>query len=245
MSKKSILILGAKSDIGISVAHRFASEGFDVYLAARNSINLKDDCSDIKIRYDVNSSFHEFDVLKLDTHEHFILSLPEIPNVVLSAVGYLGEQNKDQFDFRQAIKVIRTNYEGVVNIFGLFANHFEKRGYGTLIGISSVAGDRGRSLNYIYGSAKAGLSAYLSGLRNRLYSKGINVITVKPGFVNTKMTSKLKMNPLLTTNSSRVSKYIYEAYKYKKTVVYITKIWFIIMIFIKLIPEKIFRMLKF
>jgi len=244
MSKKSILILGAKSDIGISVAHRFAHEGFDVLLAARNSINLKNECSDIKIRYSVNSTFHEFDALRVDTHEEFILSLPNLPNVVLSAVGYLGEQNEDQINFRKALKVIRINYEGVVNILGLFANQFEKRGHGTLIAISSVAGDRGRSSNYIYGSAKAGLSTFLSGLRNRLYSKGINVITIKPGFVNTKMTSKLKLNPLLTTNSFKVSKYIYEAYKYKKTVVYITKIWFIIMFIIKLIPEQIFRMLK-
>lgn len=244
MNQKTILILGAKSDIGIAVARIFAQNGFDVYLASRNSKTLINYCNDINIRYNVSACFFEFDAVLFDTHENFVSSLPILPDVVLSAVGYLGNQKESELDFRKALLVIKTNYLGIENILSLFANQFEKRGSGTLIGISSVAGDRGRSSNYIYGSAKAGLSAYLSGLRNRLYKKGVNVITVKPGFVLTKMTSNLNLNILLTTNPTKVSRDIYKAYQKKKDIIYVTKIWSFIMIFIRLIPEKIFKKLS-
>ena len=181
MKKKILLVLGARSDIGLSVAHRFAKEEFDLQLAARNAYTLKNDCSDISIRYNVKSTFHEFDALDINSHEKFILSLPQIPDVVISSIGSLGIQSEDQLDVLNTVNIIRTNYEGVVSIFSLLANSFLERGSGTLIGISSVAGDRGRSSNYIYGSAKAGLTAFLSGLRNRLYPFNVGVITVKPG----------------------------------------------------------------
>ena len=126
----------------------------------------------------------------------------------------------------------------------LFANYFERRGSGTIIGISSVAGDRGRSSNYIYGSSKAGLSVFLSGLRNRLQAHGVNVITVKPGFVKTKMTSKINLPSIFTTTPYKVSEYIFKAYKSKKKIVYITSRWWIIMLIVRAIPENIFIKLK-
>ena len=107
-----------------------------------------------------------------------------------------------------------------------------------------MAGDRGRASNYIYGSAKAGLNAFLSGLRNRLYPYGVNVITVKPGYVRTKMTSGLKLPKALTTNPEKVSSIIYEGYKNKKDILYVLPIWKLIMILIKLIPESIFKRMK-
>src|ERR1700709_2942426 len=100
---------------------------------------------------------------------------------------------------------MRTNYEGPALILGMFAERFLKRGAGSIIGISSVAGDRGRGSNYIYGSAKAGFSAFLSGLRNRLASKGVHVITVKPGFVDTKMTEGMNLPSLLTAQPEEVA----------------------------------------
>ena len=191
--ENTLLVLGAKSDIGIAVAHRFAKEGYDIQLAARNSGALKDDCSDIKIRYDVKATFHELDALDISSHEYFISSLPKIPDVAVYSIGALGDQKESENNIIQSIEIIRTNFEGLVSIFGHLANFFQERGSGSLIGISSVAGDRGRATNYIYGSAKAGFSAFLSGLRNRLYPFGVDVITVKPGFVRTKMTYNMKL----------------------------------------------------
>ncbi len=244
MTRKTVLVLGAKSDIGIALAHRFAKEGYDVQLAARNSNRLKEDCFDINIRYGINATFYEFDALDLNSHENFILSLKKTPDIAIYAIGALGNQKEDEKNIKQSIEIIRTNFEGLVSIFGIFANYFKKRGSGTLIGISSVAGDRGRGSNYIYGSAKAGVSTFLSGLRNSLNPFGIHVITVKPGFVKTKMTSHLKLPKKLTTNPKIVANSIYYAYKSRKNIVYIKPIWKYIMQFIKVIPESFFKKMK-
>lgn len=244
MTNKTLLLLGAKSDIGLAIAHRFAKEGFDIQLAARNSENLRDDSADIKIRYGVNVSSHEFNVLDYDSHEKFISSLPTLPLVAISAIGLLGEQTQSEQDFRKAITIIRTNYEGVVSILDKIANHFQRRGSGTIIGISSVAGDRGRASNYIYGSSKAALTSFLSGLRNRLYLRGVNVLTVKPGYVRTKMTSHLNLPKYLTCNPKLVASEVFKSYKFKKEILYLPLIWFPIMLLLKAIPENIFKRLS-
>ncbi len=242
MKKETLLILGAKSDIGIALAHRFAKEGFDIQLAARNSENLKNDCSDLKIRYDVEVTAYEFDALDFKNHEKFIQNLSTLPTVAVSAIGTLG--NQDINDLENIINVVKTNYLGVITVLNLIGYQFTKRGYGTLIGISSVAGDRGRSSNYIYGSAKAGLTTFLSGLRNRINNQGVTVITVKPGYVLTKMTEHLNLPKLLTTNPMKAADQIYAAYKFKRDIIYITPIWKNIMKLIRLIPENIFKNLK-
>ncbi len=244
MKKKSLLVLGAKSDIGIAIAHRFAEEGCDVQLAARNSNTLKNDCSDIKIRYGVDATLHELDALNISSHEKFLSSLPKIPDIAIYSIGTLGEQKENEKNIAKSIEIIRINFEGLVSIFGHLANYFQERGSGSLIGISSVAGDRGRATNYIYGSSKAGLSAFLSGLRNRMYPYGVDVITVKPGFVKTKMTSHINLPKNLTTDSKKVANAIYQAYKYKKNIIYVKPIWKFIMQLIKLIPESFFKRMK-
>ena len=244
MKGETLLVLGAKSDIGIAVAHKFAKEGYDIQLAARNSETLKLDCSDIKIRYNVDATFHELDALNLNSHKNFFSSLPKLPSIAISAVGMLGNQQENEKDIQKSIEIIRTNFEGMVSILSYLANYFQIRGTGTIIGISSVAGDRGRASNYIYGSAKAGFSAFLSGLRNRLNPYGINVITVKPGFVRTKMTAHINLPYGLTANSHTVADSIYLAYKYKKNIIYVKPIWKYIMKFIELIPESIFKRMK-
>ena len=240
MTKNVLLILGAKSDIGMATAHRFAREGFDIQLAARNVDEIFSDCSDLSIRYGVNASCHEFDALDFSSHDEFINNLPRLPTVAISSIGLLGIQSDSEKNINQAITVMRTNYEGIVSILGSLSNKFKARGFGTLIAISSVAGDRGRGSNYIYGSAKAGLSAYLSGLRNSVHNNGINVITVKPGYVRTKMTSNQKLPKLLTTSPERVADSIFFAYKFKRKLIYIAPIWKYIMITIRLLPEWFF-----
>ena len=153
----------------------------------------------------------------------------------------MGEQKKSENNTKLRVKVLRTNYESPVNIISDFANIFENRGYGTIVGISSVAGDRGRSSNYIYGSAKAGFTTFLSGLRNRLAKKNVHVLTVIPGTVYTKMTLNSKLPKFFTSSPNEVAEDIYNAVIKKKNIIYTMKIWRFIMFIIKFIPEGIFK----
>ena len=239
MSKnKTILIIGAKSDIALAVAKKFASEGYNLQLAARNSSELDAMVSDFKIRYEINVSIHELDILKYDTFPRFIESLDFLPDIALCAVGILGSQIYDEKNLSDSALVMRTNYEGPALFLGEIASYFEKRGCGSIIGISSVAGIRGRASNYIYGSAKSGFTTFLSGLRNRVYKKNVNVLTILPGFVQTKMTSHLELTNILTKNPKSIADLIYQV-KFKNKEVFIFP-WKFIMFIIKIIPEKIF-----
>ena len=244
MSKDTVLIIGARSDIAISVAHCFAKEGYDIQLAARNKSSLDADKSDIELRYQVRVSLYNFDALDIDSHEHFVSSLPKLPIVAICAVGYMGVQTKNERDLLAAVNVMRSNFEGPASILSVLANHFEQRGSGTLVGISSVAGERGRAKNYVYGSAKAGFSAFLSGLRNRLAKKGVHVITVLPGFVATKMTKEISLPSKLTAKPDEVAIAILNAVKKKHNIIYVKKIWLLIMKLIRSIPEQFFKKMK-
>lgn len=244
MSKNYVLILGALSDIAKSTAHKFASNGSNLLLAARKTTDLKSAYEDFESRYNIDVNFYEFDVLKTNTHKSFIENLKEIPSVVICAIGYMGEQKENEKNTDYRTEVLRTNYEGPINIISELANILEAQGNGTIVGISSVAGDRGRAKNYIYGSAKAGFTTFLSGLRNRLNKKNVHVVTVLPGTVYTKMTTGLKLPKFFTSYPDKISNDIYLAVKKKKNIVYSMGIWRLIMIIIKLIPEEIFKKLK-
>lgn len=168
MSSRPVLILGARSDMALAIAHRFGMAGHPIQLAARNAQSLAAERDDIALRYDVEVSLHDFDALDTDSFAGFIDGLPALPHVAVSAVGYMGEQEENAADLQAATTVLRANFEGPALILAELANRFEARGSGTLVGISSVAGERGRATNYVYGAAKAGFTAFLSGLRNRL-----------------------------------------------------------------------------
>ena len=244
MSKKTVLILGAKSDIAMSTAHCFARAGYNLQLAARKVENLDSDKSNLELKYKIRVTLHDFDVLDIISHIHFANSLPRLPNIIICAIGFMGEQIKNEQDIEIASKVIRSNFEGPASIFAIFANLFEQRGSGTLVGISSVAGERGRAKNYIYGSSKAGFTAFLSGLRNRLSMKGVHVITVLPGFVATKMNANMKLPNKITSQPDDVGNAIFKAVKKRTNVIYVGSIWRIIMMIIKNIPEQIFKRMK-
>jgi short-subunit dehydrogenase len=141
----------------------------------------------------------------------------------------------------ETLKTIQTNYTGAVSILNIIAQDFAGRKSGAIAGISSVAGERGRQSNYIYGSAKAGFTAYLSGLRNSLYKDNVHVLTVLPGFVYTKMTENLDLPKLLTANPADVASAVYTGIKKKKNVIYVKWFWRWIMYIIKAIPESIFK----
>jgi short-subunit dehydrogenase len=241
---KQALILGATSDIARALAYKFAGEGYNLMLAARNSERLKELVSDIEIRHRVEAAVVEFNALAYDSHPAFYAALPHKPDVAICVFGYLGDQKTAQSDFGEAQKIIEANYTGVVSILNIIANDFEQRRSGVIIGISSVAGDRGRGSNYLYGSAKAGLTAYLSGLRNRLARANVHVITVKPGFVRTKMTANLPLPGPVTAKPEQVAKDIFKAYQAKKDQLYTLWMWRYLMFIIRNIPEPIFKRLN-
>lgn len=225
----------------MAVAHRFAKDGYDVQMAARNVQGLAKDKSDIELRYRVGVTLHEFDALDIASHDRFVDTLPQLPEVSVCAVGYMGEQAENEQDVQIASHVMRTNYEGPASILSVLANRFEERGSGTLVGISSVAGERGRATNYVYGSAKAGFTAFLSGLRNRLAKKGVHVVTVLPGFVWTRMTAGMDLPAKLTAEPDDAAAAVGGAVARKKDVIYVRPVWWVIMMIIRNIPELVFK----
>ena len=236
-----ILIIGAKSDIAKATAREYAKNGYDLYLAARNSEELETFVQDIVTRTERTVKTAELDILDYKSHQAFYDKLKEKPLGVISAVGYLGDQEKAQTDFGEAKQIMDTNYTGIVSLLNIIANDFEERRSGFIIGISSVAGDRGRKSNYIYGSAKAALTAYLSGLRNRLYDAQVHVLTVKPGFVATKMTEGMDLPERLTAQPEEVAEDIYKAQQKNKNVLYTKWSWRWVMLIIRNIPEFQFK----
>ena len=245
MNQKTILIIGAKSDLAIAVAYKFAKEGFNIQLAGRQIDDLSEMRADIKFRFNVNVSMFELDILNLVSFENFFKDLNTMPDIALCAVGLLGNQQKDQKNIDQTSLVMKTNFEAPAIFLGLLANIFEERKFGTIIGISSVAGERGRGSNYIYGSAKSGFTAFLSGLRNRLHPSNVRVISIIPGFIATKMTKNLELPSLLTANTNKLANKIYIVYcKGGSDIIFYKYIWTFIMMIIRLLPEKIFKKLN-
>ena len=236
-----VLIIGAKSDIAKATAREYAKHGYDIYLAARNVEELEAFSKDITVRSTSRVKLLELDILDYNSHQDFYESIEEKPLGVISVVGYLGEQEKAKSDFFETQKILNSNYTGVVSLFNIIANDFEKRRSGFLVGISSVAGDRGRKSNYIYGAAKAAFSTYLSGLRNRLYEAQVHVLTVKPGFVNTKMTEGMDLPEKLAAEPEEIAEDIFKAQQKNKNLLYTKWIWRWIMLIIRNIPECQFK----
>ena len=239
-----VLIVGAKSDIARAIAKEYAKHGYDLYLAARKINVLDEFANDINIKTQRVVKLLELDILDYERHQAFYNQLVEKPMGVISAVGYLGDQEKAQSNIREANQILDTNYTGIASLFNIIANDFEQRGSGFIVGISSVAGDRGRKSNYLYGSAKAAFTTYLSGLRNRLYEANVQVLTVKPGFVNTQMTAKMDLPTKLTAQPEEVAKDIYDAQNRKKDQLYTKWTWKWVMMIIKMIPEFKFKKKK-
>jgi short-subunit dehydrogenase len=239
------LILGATSDMAVSFSHLLAKNGVSLILIARNKEKLEKIAKDLQIRYQIDVKSIVFDLEK-DDLKLLQKNIKEPIDLFASFVGYLGDQKRAQTDPKEIDKIIQINYIKPVIITELLLELIKKSTSRSkiIIGISSVAGDRGRQSNYFYGSAKAGYIAYLSGLRNRLFKEGIHVLTVKPGFVYTSMTEDLSLPPLLTAKPEEVAKDIYKAALKKKNVLYTKWFWKYIMLIIKYLPEFIFKRLS-
>jgi decaprenylphospho-beta-D-erythro-pentofuranosid-2-ulose 2-reductase len=239
------LILGAKSDIARAIAQVWAENGYNLYLAGRKAATeIGLDARDLMIRYKVKATALEFDALAYGTHEAFYTALDPKPDVVVCVLGYMPRQQDSERDFAMAREVMATNYIGCANILSVAANDMEARRSGGIIGVSSVAGDRGRASNYFYGSAKAGFTAFLSGLRNRMALTGLHVMTVKPGFVHTKMTEGIPLPRLLTAQPAKTARDIFKAWEKRKDVLYTRWMWRWIMGIIRSIPEWKFKKMK-
>ncbi|MEJ7914483.1 MAG: SDR family oxidoreductase [Chitinophagaceae bacterium] len=238
------LILGATSDIGYAIAKKFAAEKYDIQLAARKTEGLHTFQTDLQIRFNISCSLHAFDALQFETHQAFYNGLPVKPLVVVYVIGYMNDNDIVRNNWNETLQTINTNYTGAVSILNIVAADFTEKKSGTIVGISSVAGNRGRGSNYIYGSAKAAFTAYLSGLRNKLFESNVHVLTVLPGFVNTKMTEHLNLPKILTAQPEEVGAAVYNAVIKKSNIIYVKWFWQWIMLIITAIPEAIFKKKK-
>ncbi len=241
----NVLILGATSGIARAVAAELARGKHDLVLAGRDLPELQAMATDLSLRHGVKARTLQMDFLDFGSHERGlrpVLTADGISGAVV-CFGYLGDQKLAQTDFAEARRILDTNFTACVSVCNLLAHHFEQRRTGFLCVLSSVAGDRGRQSNYTYGAAKGALSLYLQGLRNRLFPAGVRVITVKPGFVNTKMTYG-KEGMFLVAEPEAVARGIVKAIERGADVVYLPFFWRWIMLIIRSIPERVFKRMK-
>jgi len=239
-----VLILGGTSDIGQALATVYALNGYNLFLAAREPEKLERFAADLEIRNQVKVVLNEFDAVDFSAHQTFYESLNPQPAGTILCFGYLGTMPASSMAQQEILKTIEVNFTGCASILSIVANAYEKRRAGFIVGISSIAGERGRASNYVYGSTKAAVTAFLSGLRNRLHRSHVQVLTVKPGFVRTKMTKDLNLPAKVTATSEQVANHVFRAQQKRKEVIYSIRIWRFIMMIIRNIPEKIFKKLS-
>ena len=242
---KKVLIIGASSAIAEHCARIWAARGDELYLVSRNESHLRTIATDLKVRGASEMATNCVDLNDMDRHVEFLDAAEDAMgdvDVVLIAHGTLLNQKSCELSVEETLAEIRTNALSTVSLLTLIANRFEAERDGTICVISSVAGDRGRASNYVYGSAKAMITAFTSGLRQRLHKSNVAVVTIKPGFVDTPMTAEFKKG-LLWAKPSAVAEKIVRAIDRKKTEVYVPQFWWFVMLSIKLIPTKIFKRL--
>lgn len=240
-----MIVLGSTSEVAQAFVEKALQEGekFErIYLFTSNRETTERFARHIDVKFLQQSEIIELDLMKEIDYSRF----EQISSGLLfCATGYLGEGTEESlYDNKNTERIIDINYAKLIPVLNYFAHKFESRRSGTIIGLSSVAGDRGRQSNFIYGSAKAAFTAYLSGLRNYLFDRKVHVLTVKPGFMATKMTEGLPLNPKLTATPKQAAECIFKAYKRQKNVAYVLPVWGIIMLIIRNIPEFIFKKLK-
>jgi len=240
-----MIILGSNSEVAQAFVEECLANGEKfqtIYLLSSNPETTEKFAGHIQVKF-----FQHSEIIPLDLMNDIDYKTLEHINsdVLFCASGYLGLSTEEGlYDDENTERIIDVNYAKLVPVLNFFAKKMEAKRTGTMIVLSSVAGERGRQSNFIYGSAKAALTAYLSGLRNYLFDKKVHVLTVKPGFMDTKMTEGLPLNPTLTASPKKAAQGIYKAFKNKKNVAYVLPIWAIVMLIIRNVPEFIFKKLK-
>ncbi len=241
---RRVLILGATSSIARAVADCLCSEGDSVVLAGRNSDELNRIASDLSIRHETQVVAATLEATDFDAHAAFISRVVEELgglDGVVCALGVLGDQPRDSWDAGKAPTLVNVNLTAPVTLISLAVDAMSQSGF--VVGLSSVAGDRGRQSNYLYGAAKGGFSIFLDGLRNRLESSGIRVFTVKLGFVDTAMTYG-KEGLFLVARPEQIGRRVVRMLDRASGVYYVPPFWRLIMFVIRFIPEPIFKRLK-
>jgi len=246
MSKR-ILIVGATSSICRHISNELVQPGDSVCLAARNREELSNIAADLEIRNSPQAIFtRHFDSNEFDGHEQFVHEVSELLggiDIVVVATGVLGDQIKARSSTSDMLQIINSNFTGIATVLGHVANVMEYQKSGHIIVLSSVAGDRGRQSNYIYGAAKSAINAYMGGLRNRLFASGAKVTTVKLGFVDTKMIAGME-SAFLQASPEYIAKKLVSKITKSDGVIYLPWFWRYIMMIIIHIPVFIFKRLK-
>lgn len=241
---KRVVVLGATSAIAQHVARLYARKGASLFLVARNAGRLAAVADDLRVRGATQVESAVFDLDDAAAHDRLLDAAESAlgpADVVFVAHGVLGSRDAGP---DEAEAILRTDLAGPASLLLRAARRMEARRAGTLVALSSVAGDRGRAANPVYGAAKAGLTALLSALRQRLHPAGVSVVTVKPGFVDTPMTAHLPPLPF-AASPDRVARDIVRAVERGKDVVYTPAVWRLVMLVVRLLPEKLFKKLSF
>jgi len=241
------VIFGATSAIAVEVARLFASNADDLLLIARNSEKLEILRKDLLVRGASVVEVLKSDLACIESHQELLSKIDRIMpdyDTAFFAYGILGDQVHAQKSFEATKEILDVNFISVLSLITSIANHFEQIGSGVIAVICSVAGDRGRRSNYIYGTTKGALDIFLQGLRNRLSFNGVSVVTFKLGFVDTPMTANIKKN-FMFASPEYVAKGIFKAINKRKNVVYLPAVWRFIMLGIKFIPECLFKKQKY
>mgnify|MGYP003460959862 FL=1 len=240
-----ILIVGATSAMARGCAFAWAAQGQRVLLAGRDDAELARLAQDIRVRFNTAAQVVDLDLDDTAPREAWLAELQETYGQIdglLCAAGWMPD-NETMRHGMPALQVIQRNFTGPVALINAFADVCEQRQHGFIVGISSVAGDRGRQSNYLYGAAKGGFSIYLAGLRNRLVASGVSVLTVKPGFVDTRMTFGLP-GLFLVADPFWVGQRIVEASDKGRDEIYVPGFWKLILLIIRHVPEVVFKRLK-
>ena len=240
---KKVLIIGATSAIAEHCARIWAAREDELYLVGRNEAHLQTIAADLKVRGASSVAINFVNLNETDRHVEMIDAAEDAMggvDVVLIAHGTLSNQKSCELSVEETLDEIQTNALSTISLLTLIANKFEVKRSGTICVISSVAGDRGRASNYVYGSAKAMVTAFTSGLRQRLHKSNVAVVTIKPGFVDTPMTAEFKKG-LLWAKPNAVAAKILRAIDKKKAEVYVPVFWWFVMIVIRSLPTSIFK----
>jgi decaprenylphospho-beta-D-erythro-pentofuranosid-2-ulose 2-reductase len=243
----NVLVLGATSAIGRAFARRLAADGHDLVLAGRRRTELERDASDLRVRHGVEVETHVFEALRFETHAAFFEDctscLPTGLHGLVVCHGDMADQEDAQRKLEVARRMLDVNYTSAVSILERAATYFEARGRGWICAVSSVAGDRGRPSNYLYGASKAALSTALQGLRARLARAGVSVVDVRPGFVDTRLTYG-RPGLFLVASPDRVAKAALRGIRRDRAVVYAPWFWAGIMLVIRLLPDRVFKRMR-
>lgn len=243
---RKILIFGATSALAEATARLFAEDGSSFFLVARDPAKLDTVSDDLRVRGAAQVAAAAADALDFDRHQAVVDEAFEALgglDTVLIAHGTLPDQKACEQSFEAARREFAINALAVMSLLTHAANRFERQGFGTMAVISSTAGDRGRQSNYVYGAAKGAVSLFMQGLRNRLHPRGVRVLTIKPGFVDTPMTTAFPKG-FLWARPQQVARGIHQAIAEKKDVVYLPWFWSPIMRVIRGVPESIFKRLR-